>query len=100
MLPWFGGQKEEEKKDGQKQHGVELLKRKEMERGGLCGREPDKQPKIGSSGKKMSRPYAPHGPERIKNLNYCPDDGNGDVQCHFLFCEAQQSCSAHQNYIL
>ncbi len=29
---WVGGQKEGEEKDGQKQHGVELLKRKEMER--------------------------------------------------------------------
>ncbi len=66
LLPWVGGQKEGEEKDSQKQHDVELLKRKEMERGGLHGREPDKQPKIGSSGKKMSRPYAPPGAERIK----------------------------------
>ncbi len=35
LLHWVGGQKEGEEKDGQKQHGVELLKRKEMERGGL-----------------------------------------------------------------
>ncbi len=42
----------------------------------------------------------------LEPLNYYPDGGNGNFHCssfscsHFLFCEAQQSCSAHQNYIL
>ncbi len=34
---WVAGQKEGEEKDGQKQHGVELLKRKEMERVAFVG---------------------------------------------------------------
>ncbi len=62
---WVAGQKEGEEKAGQKQHGVELLKRKEMEKGGLRGREPDKRTKTENSGKKMSRSYPPPGAERI-----------------------------------
>nr|XP_055048133.1 glutathione hydrolase 1 proenzyme-like [Misgurnus anguillicaudatus] len=55
-----------EEEGGQKQHGIELLKRREIERGGLHGREQDKQQRKGSNGKKMSRLYAPSGAERIK----------------------------------
>ncbi len=46
------------RKDGQKQHGVELLKRKEMERGGLQWERARQAAKDRKQWKEMSRPYA------------------------------------------
>ncbi len=42
---------------------------------------------------------------RLDIFYFCCDGGNGDFNCVSLFltdlfCEAQQTCSAHQNYIL